>query len=212
VPKPVPAAIAALLVCALCNTAAADVQVVAVTPGSSADVAIDGAAPITIGVGETIDGVTVVSADRRGAVVRVRGVAQTVPLSSYRGSVGDAVAETVTLSADSRGHFMTKALVNGTPISFMVDTGATYVAISSEYARRAGIDYRRGKPVWTSTVTGPARGWVVTIATLRVGNSTEYDVPAVVHETLDVGGLLGMSYLNRFDMQRRGATLVLRRR
>jgi len=174
---------------------------------------IDGAAPITIGVGETVDGVTVVSSDRRGAVLRVRGATQTVPLSSYRGSVGDAAAEFVTLSADASGHFVARGVVNGKLVVFLVDTGATYTALSRADAQRIGIDYTRGRPVRTMTVNGPVNGYRVTLDSLRIGSSTERNVEATVvdNDQLDIG-LLGMSYLNRFDMQRRGATLVLRRR
>ena len=67
-------AAAALLICAIGAAAEIDVQLVAVAPGLSADVAISGGAPITIEIGQTIEGVTVLSADRRGAVVRVNGV------------------------------------------------------------------------------------------------------------------------------------------
>jgi aspartyl protease family protein len=213
VPRLAPSAIASLLlVCAL-RAAAGEVQVVAITPGTSADLVIGGAASVTVQIGETVDGVTLVSTDRRGAVVQIRGVTKTLPLSAYRGSVGEPAVTTITLSLDPRGHFFTSAIVNGTPVQFMVDTGATDTAISSAVAKSAGIDYQRGQPIAITTANGVARGWRVSLNTLRVGGSTEYDVPAVVQENDTIGvGLLGMSYLNRFDMQRRGPTLVLHRR
>ena len=213
-PRTAPSAIATLLlVCALRAAAGGDVQVVAITPGASADLVIGSAAPLTIAVGETVGGITLVSADRRGAVVQIRGVTKTLPLSSSRGSLGEATASTVTLSLDPRGHFFASGVVNGTAVQFMVDTGATDTAISSEVAERAGIDYRRGTPIQMMSANGVVQGWRVSLNTLRVGGSTEYDVPAVVQENDTIGvGLLGMSYLNRFDMQRSGSTLVLRRR
>jgi aspartyl protease family protein len=199
VSKPVSLAIAALLLAfALAAAAGTDVQVVA---------------PITIAVGETIDGVTLVSADRRGAVLRIRGVTKTLPLSSYRGSVGDATAESVTLSADANGQFMARGAVNGAAVQVLVDTGATFTALSREQAKRIGIDFSRGKPVRSMTVNGAVSGWRVLLDSVQVGNATERNVEAIVvdNDSLPIG-LLGMSYLNRFDMQRRGSTLVLRRR
>jgi thiol-disulfide isomerase/thioredoxin len=63
-----------------------DVQVVGVSPGSSADLAISGGAPITVEIGQTVEGVTVLRADRHGAVVRVGAITKTLPLVAYRGS------------------------------------------------------------------------------------------------------------------------------
>src|SRR2546426_7518815 len=91
---------AALLICAIAAAAEIDVQLVAVTPGLSADVAISGGAPMTIGIGETIEGVTVLSADRRGAVVRVHGVTRTLSLVAQRGPTGGGGSgDSVTLIA-----------------------------------------------------------------------------------------------------------------
>src|SRR5207237_3904126 len=59
---------------------AADVRVVAVTPGRSADVVIDRSAPVTIEVGETVDGVKLLTTDRSGAVLAVDGVTKTLQL------------------------------------------------------------------------------------------------------------------------------------
>src|SRR5215471_952403 len=90
-----------LLLPALCL--ATDVRVVAVTPGQSADVVIDGGAPITIDVGQTVEGVRVLSVDRNGAVLSVNGTKKTLPLGSALGEPSGSDA--VTLRADAGGHF-----------------------------------------------------------------------------------------------------------
>jgi aspartyl protease family protein len=193
--------------------AAIDVQVVAITPGVSAEVTISGGAPIAIAVGETIEGVTLLSADRHGAVVRVNGVTRMLQLVAQRGSGGGGSGESVTLRADASGHFVADGSVNGTAVRFVVDTGATLTALSRGHADQIGIDYQHGTPVQTMTVNGVVRGWRVTLDSVQVGGSTERDVDAIVvdNDYLPIG-LLGMSYLNRFDLQRNGSTLVLRRR
>ena len=64
----------------------------------------------------------------------------------------------------------------------------------------------------SKTANGAVRGWLIVLPTLQVGDVTVHDVETMVIDTdgLDVG-LLGMSFLNRFEMQRQGTTLVLRR-
>jgi len=193
---------------------ATDVRVVAVTPGQSADVVIDGGTPITIDVGQTVEGVRVLSVDRNGAALTVKGVRKTLPLAAERGTVADpSGGDTVTLTADAQGHFFASGVVNGRPLRFIVDTGATLTTFSRAEARRVGLDFQGGIPVQSSTVNGMVKGWRMSLASLRVENMTVRNVDAMVvdNDSLPIG-LLGMSFLGRFDMQRQGSTLVLRRR
>ncbi len=191
---------------------ATDVRVVAVTPGKSADLVIDGRGPLTVDVGATIEKVTVLRADWSGAIVKVDGAARTLPLTSDS-SVGHvAGGSTVTLAADPRGQFFTRGAVNERPMDFIVDTGATLTTLSRADAERIGLDYRHGRPARSMTANGAVRGWLVVLPTVRVGEVTMHDVDGMV---IDADGLsialLGMSFLNRFEMQRQGTTLVLRR-
>ena len=128
-------------------------------------------------------------------------------------SVGHiASSSTITIAADTRGQFFTSGAVNGRPVDFIVDTGATLMTLSRADATRIGLDYRGGRPAKATTVNGVVHGWRVSLASVRVGDVTVRDVDAIVvdNDTLPVG-LLGMSFLGRFDMQRQGSTLVLRR-
>jgi len=191
---------------------ATDVHIVAITPGRSVDVVIDQREPITIEEGQTIEGVKVVRVEARGAVLTVDGVTRAVPLG-VAGSEGPASSSaSVTLTADRRGHFAAAGTVNGKPVQFLVDTGATLVALSRSEATRIGIDFLRGKPSYSMTANGPVRGWGVSLAAVRVGGVTVHDVPAVVLDSEMSASLLGMSFLNRFDLLQQGSTLVLRRR
>jgi len=191
---------------------ATDVRIVAITPGRSVDVVIAGREPITIEEGQTIEGVKVVRVDARGAVLIVDGVTRMVALGTA-GSEGPATSgASVTLTADRRGHFATPGMINGKSVKFLVDTGATLVALSRPEATRMGIDFLRGKPAYSMTANGPVRGWSVTFATVRVGSVEVRDVPGVVIESELSETLLGMSFLDRFDLLQQGSTLVLRRR
>ena len=88
---------------------ATDMRVVAVTPGQSAEVVIEDGAPVTIQVGEIIEGVKLLSADRDGAVLSADGITETLPLVADRSIEHTAGSSTVTLSADARGQFVTSA-------------------------------------------------------------------------------------------------------
>jgi aspartyl protease family protein len=196
---------------------ATDVRVVAVTPGRSVDVEIDGAPAITVEVGETApQGVRVLRVDRDSAVLRVDGVVRTFSLvADHGGSAGGGTEPggTIMLTADSHGQFFTTGAINGHQLQFVIDTGATLTTLSRRDAQRLGVDYRRGTVTKTVTANGAVNGWRVSLASVRVGDTTVRDVDAIVvdNDVLPIG-LLGMSFLGRFDMQRQGPTLVLRRR
>ena len=191
---------------------ATDVQVVAVTPGRSADLIIDGREPITIEVGDTFQGVKVLHVDRDRAVVNVDGAAKTLPLVADPGA-GHAVARSsVALTADGRGQFVARATVNGRAVTFLVDTGATLTSLSRADAARIGIDYHRGTPAFAMTANGVVRGWRLSLDSVAIGDVMVRDVDAmVVDDDAFSTALLGMSFLGRFDMQQQGATLILRR-
>jgi aspartyl protease family protein len=192
---------------------ATEVHVVAVTPGRSASMVIDGGAPLTLMVGETAEGVTLVSADSDGATVQVHGVTQTLGLEVYEVEAGAvAVGSTINMSADRSGHFLTKGAVNGRSLRFLVDTGASLTTLSRAQAKQIGLRYRNGAPARAATANGMVEGWLVELDTVRVGNVTVRNVDAmVINAELSVG-LLGMSFLDKFDMERQGSKLVLRRR
>jgi aspartyl protease family protein len=202
---------AVLLLPTLCM--ATDLRLVAVTPGQSADVVIDHGAPVTIEVGETIEGVKLLRVDRASAVLTVNGITRTLPLVADVGTFSDTIGGSATLVADARGQFFTTGTVNGRPIHFIVDTGATLTTLSRADAQRIGLEYRGGTPMRTSTANGVVNGWRVSLASVSVGDMTVRGVDAMVvdNDSLPVA-LLGMSFLDRFDMHRQGSTLVLRRR
>jgi aspartyl protease family protein len=178
-------------------------------------VAIGGAEPIALDVGEaTAEGVELLEASRSGAVLRVDGMTTTLPLEAKPSEAASAArSDTVMLSADARGHFYVNGSVNGRSMRFLVDTGATLTTLSRTDARRIGLDYRGGTPSKVVTGGGEVRGWRVTLDSVGVGATTVRDVEAFVvdNDALPVG-LLGMSFLGRFDMHRQGETLALRHR
>jgi aspartyl protease family protein len=102
--------------------------------------------------------------------------------------------------------------VNGISVRFLVDTGATSVLLSAADARSIGIDYRAGRRGLASTANGTMPVWGVRLDSLRVGDITLNNVEAVVAEGPRQVALLGMSFLNRTQMNRDGDRLTLTRR
>jgi aspartyl protease family protein len=105
-------------------------------------------------------------------------------------------------------------MVNGITMRFMVDTGASMVALSKEDATRAGVNHMEGTRRRVQTANGTMLVYQLKLASVRVGDITLNDVDAVVvaEEGRLPVSLLGMSFLNRMEMKRDGDTLTLIRR
>ena len=192
---------------------AADIAVVGLFPGKAVLV-INGAPPRTVSVGtRTQEGIKLLSIDGESATVEMDGKRHRLGIGEQAVSQGSSDSgNMVTLTADSRGHFVTSGIVNGASVRFLVDTGATMVSLGAGDAARAGLDMRRGEPVTTMTANGPAQAFKMRIASMRVGDITLSDVEALVHGHDMPVALLGMSFLNRMEMRRDGQTMTLRRR
>ena len=198
--------------------AAADVDVVALTAGKAV-VIIDKGKPRTLSVGETSpEGVKLISATSESATFEIAGKRQTLTTGGHGAvaagaSPGTGGSGSVSLTADSRGHFITTGTVNGMSMQFMVDTGASTIALSVDDAKRAGVNYLAGSRGRVQTANGTAVVYSVKLDSVRVGEITLNNVDAAVMEGAPLTvALLGMSFLNRTDMRRAGDTLMLIRR
>jgi aspartyl protease family protein len=193
---------------------ATNVNVIGLFPGKAV-VVIDGGAPRTLSVGvRTPEGVLLISADSKSATIEIDGKRQIMEMGQHAESAAQTGSrQSVTLATDSRGHFTTAGRVNGSEVRFLVDTGATLVALPLADARRLGIDLSRA-PVETSmTANGPARVYRVRLDSVQVGDIVINNVDGIVDSGngLDIA-LLGMSFLNRTEMRREGANLMLIKR
>lgn len=191
---------------------AVDVGVVGLFPGKAVLV-IDGGAPRTVPVGANVSGVRLIAVDQDHVTVEIGGKRQRLAIGQHAHSGGDGGgAQTTSLTADGRGHFITTGTVNGATIRFMVDTGATSVALGASDARRANVSTANARQVMVQTANGITPAWLVTLATVRVGDVTLNEVEGIVHQHDMPMALLGMSFLNRMEMKRDGQTMTLRKR
>lgn len=197
----------------LCTSAwAASVTVVGLFK-DKAIVSIDGGRPRTLSVGQMVSGVKLLSADSTGARFDVNGERRELVMGqSFAGGAAMGVRPSVSLTADARGHFSAAGSINGYPVTFLVDTGATSIAISAAEAQRLGVNYKSGQKIAVGTAAGMMPAWRVSFNTVKIGGISVNQVEGLVVEAgLDVP-LLGMSFLNRMEMKRDGQTMTLTQR
>lgn len=174
---------------------------------------INNGKPQTLAAGQSsAEGVKLLSADSAKAVLEVEGKRKELGMGQAASVAGsaDSAPGSVVLYADSAGHYFTEGQVNGATLKFLVDTGATVIAMNSGDAKFAGIDYKKGERVLMQTANGVVNAYHVVINTIKLGGVVMHQVDGVVQE----GGspsmvLLGMSALNRLDMKREGIALTL---
>ena len=199
------------------GSAAAQSVALAGLLGNKALLVVNGAPPKSVAAGDTHMNVKVISASGDQAVLELNGKRLTLrvgdaPVSVGAGSGGGGKGNRIVLNAGSGGHFMTAGQINGRAVQFMVDTGATSVAMSAADAERTGIKYKSGQPVRMSTANGITQGYLVTLSSVRVGDVEVYDVEAVVSPQPMPYMLLGNSFLTRFQMLRENEQMILVKR
>ncbi|MET0731571.1 MAG: TIGR02281 family clan AA aspartic protease [Casimicrobiaceae bacterium] len=205
-------AAAAALLASLAGAAhAMDIEVVGLFSGKAV-VRIDNGSPRTLAVGQASpEGVRLLRADSNEAEFEVAGKRQVLGLGRGRfGGAGTAESPSVTLYADGRGHFVSDGTINGVSVRFLVDTGATTVAMNSRDAARIGIDYRNAQRLVVSTANGVVEVRGVKLDRVQLGGITLTNVEAVVHNGDSPAiVLIGMSVLNRLEMKRDGGLMTL---
>ena len=183
--------------------------------GDKALLMIDGA-PRTVATGATVQGVKLVSVNGNDAVVEIKGKRVSLAIGGAQVNIGgqasDGGGSQIVLTASSGGHFMTSGGINGRAVRFMVDTGATSVAMSIAEAEHIGLKYRDGQRMFVGTANGAVPAYKVRLAEVRVGDVVVYDIEAMVVPAQMEFILLGNSFLTRFQMKRENETMTLSKR
>ena len=124
-------------------------------------------------------------------------------------SAGDASANTLLLAQQANGHYLSAGSINGFPLVFMVDTGASLVAISSGIAAKANI--KNCTPRTFSTANGQAQGCVAVVPEMTFGGLRLNNIEVAVMPNMSTEGLLGMNVLKRFRVEQASDTLIISR-
>ncbi|VAX12771.1 Aspartyl protease [hydrothermal vent metagenome] len=127
-------------------------------------------------------------------------------LAVQQEGTGNAV---VRLKRNRYGHYVANGLINGQPVTFMLDTGATDVAVPAELADQLGL--QRGRKRFYQTAKGPVTAYATVLDQVRLGDIKVRHVRASINPDMhDQEILLGMSFLKQLEFSQRGDTLTLR--
>jgi len=114
----------------------------------------------------------------------------------------------VVLKPNRQGHYVFTGQINGQDIDFLVDTGATQVALPETVADQLKLP--RLGDILFNTANGTSRGYLTRLDRLQIGDISLYDVRAGVAPNMDGEVLLGMSALKQLDFSQSGEQLILR--
>jgi aspartyl protease family protein len=124
-------------------------------------------------------------------------------------SVSTEGGGSVELLRNRSGHYVATGLINGIEVTFLLDTGATHVAVSESLAQRAGL--RKGLSGSSMTANGMVRTWLTVIDEVRLGPILQRQVRASILPSMHGNEvLLGMSFLKHLELIQRGDRLIIR--
>lgn len=183
--------------------------------GGKAVVMIDGQRR-TLSIGQTSpEGVKLVSADSKQAVLEVDGKVQSYkPGGAISLSYARPEHHEEQIYANDRGMFHSVGSINGRTVRFLVDTGATTVAMNKSQAKQLGVDYRMtGERVIVSTASENVKGYRVRLKSVSLGKIKLRNVEAMVIDGDHPGPiLLGMSFLGKLKVENAGGVMKIRQR
>jgi len=170
---------------------------------------------ITLKTGQVKQGVKLISSSTSLATLEIEGVQKAYKMGSSISTQftrREEITERVML--DKHGMFQSFGSINGHSVRFLVDTGATSVAMSAKKARKLGIQYQlEGIPTKTSTASGIANAWAVKLKTVRLGQLLLHNVQGIVIDGNHPSQvLLGMSFLNKMKVEKEGKTMKITRK
>ena len=209
-----------LALCAmLCSAAVAQTVTLNGSMGARQALLVIDGVPRVVEVGHSVLGVRLLSLSGSQAEIESSGTRRTlvagagaVRMGAAASAAAAAGGNEIVLTAGSGGHFITAGQINGKAVNFMVDTGATAIALGQADADRIGLDYRNAPRGFAGTANGRVPVNVVTLSSVRVGDVEIANVEALVMPTAMQHILLGNSFLTRFQMKRDNDVMRLTKR
>jgi len=163
--------------------------------------------------GETYQEFLLEYADSKRAVISYNGVSTKYTLGATGGGLQfkKAKSSAYRISANPQGMYFTQGSINNTPMSFIVDTGATMVSMNEDHAKKLGINAKRdGQEINIKTASAVVKGYKVKLKTVKVGEILIRDVDATVLMSKQPDTiLLGMSFLKNLRVNHSGSVMTL---
>ncbi len=165
--------------------------------------------------GQVYQGVKLISSDSEAVILELHGEKRKFKLGSEIAAgykKADPGKEFV-IWKDAYDMFRTHGSINNFSVKFLVDTGASSIALNSNTAKRIGLKYKNGTPMQATTASGIAKGYRITLNKTKIGHIQLFNVEAVVLEgSFPTEVLLGQTFLNRIHMTRDGDKMKLRKK
>lgn len=160
----------------------------------------------------TSDGLTLLEATSTEAIFEYQGTKIYKSLSNQIGTdYAEVIQPELKIPLDEQGMYRVNGKINRQPIQFLIDTGASMVALNEFHAQSANIDFQKGTSIPVDTASGRVTAFQVQLDRLTIGQITKYNVPAVVFPgSYPPIALLGMSFLNQVQLDEDGDYLTLR--
>ncbi len=160
------------------------------------------------------EGAKLIMANSEKAIIEIEGERETYKLGRHISTSFKPAPDkaSISIAPTKSGMYKVNGSINDFSVKFLVDTGATLIAMSENHAKRLGIEYKlTGVVGSTSTASGKAKAWYIRLKKVKVGPLLMRDVDAAVikgdHPT---SILLGNSFLNQVQMVRNGKIMELR--
>lgn len=181
--------------------------------GGKALLVIDGQTQM-LAVGASARGIRLLSVQGDVAEIERGGARLSLRVGGSPTAVGAGAprpggSREIVLTAGPGGHFISGGAINGQAVTFMVDTGATMVAMSQAEATRLRLDLRSAQRGLSNTANGTVPVVMVTLSSVRLGEVEVANVQAVVMPAQMEHILLGNSFLTRFQMRRENDVMRL---
>jgi len=122
-------------------------------------------------------------------------------------SIDAGGAAMIVLDQDRNGHYVVEGTINYQTVNFLVDTGATDVAIPESLARKLDLDF--GPQIQVSTAAGPSKAWLTRLNEVSIGGIRRRDVRATITSGEFNEVLLGMTFLRHYNMRQQNGKLVI---
>lgn len=199
---------AAVIVAAWTVDAAATTVFVTSVARNEAQIIVNGSAVRTVGIGQTTpEGVRLLEIRNGSAIFEIdrRQIAL---------SIGQSTSSEVVIPMARDGQFRTTAYINGRPAPAIIDTGATFVAMSARMATSLGIQYEGGRRGVSHTANGSVGSFNILLPVVQIGDMAVHNVPASILDSSfgkDDEVAVGNSFLRFLQMTREGDTMVLRK-
>jgi len=160
------------------------------------------------------EGIKLIAADSEQAVLEINGQRETYGLGTHVSSSFSAPEKAGAIIRPNNGMYQVSGFINRQPVDFLVDTGASSIAMNANQARKLGINFRyEGEEGYSSTASGYAKIYKLKLDSVQIGDIVVNNVEAAVLEgDFPTTALLGMSFLNRVNMKRDGQLLMLEKK